>query len=442
LIKAPSKRKRWKAWVEFPIERFSHFVNGCVMRERLLVLVAFLWLGLLAGRTEGQPLPKIALHLVFPKLACSNLVGMEQVPDGSRRFALLGQDGRILLVREGTDGSEAAELLNIEDRQPHVSLEQGLLGLAFHPGFKTNGLFYIYYSRQDPRRTILSEWKISGGNPERAETNTERILLDIPQPSEVHKAGQVSFGPDGFLYVAIGDGGGQNDEFGAAQNTSTVRGKILRIDVNTRSTIGLHGARETLPYGLPPDNPFIQEPDFWENSVRKEIWAYGLRNPWRFSWDRETGQMWAGDVGQDKWEEIDLIVKGGNYGWGPREGAHYFKPGPEGAHYIDPVIEYPHNTNLLSESAFPKHSIGASVIGGYVYRGAKYPALRGIYIYGDYALGTIWGFRYDNDKVTAYGTLLEQPKNITTFAQDSEGELYVLTLDGHVFQVTAKGETL
>lgn len=156
------------------------------MCERLLVLaVCFL-----AGLAPGQPLPKIALQPVFPKLACSNLVGMEEVPDGSRRFALVGQDGRILLVREGTDGSEAAELLNIEDRQPHVSLEQGLLGLAFHPGFKTNGLFYIYYSRQDPRRTILSEWKVSAGEAGRAETNTERILLEIPSLPKSTKPGK------------------------------------------------------------------------------------------------------------------------------------------------------------------------------------------------------------------------------------------------------------
>ena len=394
-----------------------------------------------ASEAGGQPLPKIELRPVFARLQCSNLVWMEEAPDHSGRFAVVEQDGRIVLARRGSDGADATELLNLEERNLHVSLEQGLLSLAFHPAFRSNGLFYICYVVQNPRRTIISEWRIQSGAPGGADTNTERILLEIPQPSEVHKGGLVSFGPDGFLYAGIGDGGGQNDEFGAGQNTSTVRGKILRIDVNSRSTIGLHGARETLPYGLPADNPFMHEPDFWENSVRKEIWAYGLRNPWRYSWDRETGEMWAGDVGQDKWEEIDLIVKGGNYGWGVREGAHPFKPGPEGARYIEPVMEYAHNTNLLAEALFPRHSIGVCVIGGYVYRGARYPSLRGLYIYGDYALGTIWGFRRAEGKVAEYGTLLEQPKNITSFAQDLEGELYALTSDGHIFAIAAAGET-
>ncbi len=410
------------------------------MSRRLLILAVLLPAIFAMGRVEGQSLPKVALHPVFTRLECENLVWMEETPDGSDRFAIVGQDGHIFMVRKGEDGSEAKELLNLEERQLHVSLEQGLLGLAFHPGFKTNGLFYICYSLQNPRRTVFSEWKVSAASPDRADTNSERILLEIPQPTDVHKGGQLSFGPDGFLYISVGDGGGQNDEFGAGQNTSTLRGKMLRIDVNSRSAIGLHGAREMLPYGLPADNPFIHEPDFWENSVRKEIWAYGLRNPWRFSWDRQTGELWAGDVGQDKWEEIDLIVKGGNYGWGMREGAHYFKPGPEGARYIDPVIEYAHNTNLLSQSAFPRHSIGACVTGGYVYRGARHPSLRGVYIYGDYALGTIWGFRYAGGKVVDYGTMLEQPKNITSFAQDLEGELYALTSDGHIFEIAAAGE--
>lgn len=364
---------------------------------------------------------------------------MEEVPDGSHRFTVVGQDGRILMLARGSDGSDAREILNIEDRHPHASLEQGLLSMAFHPGFSTNRLFYIYYSQQDPRRTILSEFKLPPGDSARADTNSERILLDIPQPSEVHKAGLLQFGPDGYLYLSVGDGGGQNDEFGAAQNCSCIRGKIIRIDVNSRSSISERGKKVMLPYGLPPDNPFINEPEFWENSVRKEIWAYGLRNPWRFSFDRATGQIWAGDVGQDSWEEVDLIVKGGNYGWGPREGAHYFKPGPAGAQYIDPVMEYPHSTKLLSQSEFPYHTIGACVVAGYVYRGQRYPALQGVFLYGDYALGTIWGLRYQDGKVAEDGILLEQPKNITSFAEDLAGELYLLTLDGRVFAITVPG---
>lgn len=385
---------------------------------------------------KAQPLPKIALRPVFPKLDCTWPVWMEEAPDGSGRFAVVEQDGRIVLVSRGMDGSAAHELLNIEDRKPHASLEQGLLSLAFHPQFQSNGLFYIYYSQQDPRRSVISEFKISASDTNRADMKSERILFDIPQPSEFHKAGLLSFGPDGFFYIGLGDGGGQNDQNGNAQNTGVLLGKILRIDVNTRSAVSLHGKREMLPYGIPSDNPFVGEPEFWEYSVRKEIWAYGLRNPWRYSFDRENGQMWAGDVGQDHWEEVDLIVKGGNYGWGVREGAHHFKPGPDGARYIDPVVEYPHNTNLLVQTKFPENGIGACVVGGYVYRGKKYPALQGVYLYADYALGTFWGLRYHDGEVHEHGILLEQPKNITSFAEDLDGELYALTSDGHIFSIT------
>jgi glucose/arabinose dehydrogenase len=388
----------------------------------------------------AQPLPKIALRPLFPALTLQLPVGMAEAPDGTGRFFIIEQEGRILSVRKKSAGDDAVEILNLAERQPHVDLEEGLLGLAFHPRFRTNGLFYIYYTQQQPRRSVLSEFKVTNGSPQRAELASERIVMEVPQPFEKHKAGQISFGPDGYLYVGLGDGGRGNDPFNNGQNTAVLLGKILRIDVDGRSTATFAGVKTNLPYGIPPDNPFVQEPDLYEYAVRKEIWAYGFRNPWRFSWDRETGAMWAGDVGQDKWEEINLVVKGGNYGWCVREGAHRFKPGPEGARYQEPIIEYPHDPKLLPEALFPEHGIGMCVIGGYVYRGKKYPALQGVFLYADYVLGTFWGFRYQDGRVTERATLLEQPKNISSLAEDLDGELYALGYAGTIYAIAIADE--
>jgi len=398
---------------------------------QILALLA-LW----AGLASAQPLPKIELRPVFPVLKAELPVGMVEAPDGSGRFFLLEQDGRILILRKGSDGKEPKVFLDIVDRQPHVNLEEGLLGLAFHPGFATNGLCYIYYCQQNPRRSVVSEFHVSAGNPDLADLKSERNILVVPQPFENHKAGQLAFGPDGYFYVALGDGGRGNDPFNNAQNTASILGKILRIDINSRSTVTDAGVRKTLAYGIPADNPFVGEPDLYEYSVRKEIWAYGFRNPWRFSFDRQTGDLWAGDVGQDTWEEVDLVVKGGNYGWCVKEGSHHFKPGPEGARYIDPVIEYPHDAKLLPQSSFPDHGHGACVIGGFVYRGKKFPSLQGVYLYADYVLGTFWGFRYRDGQLHEHGILLKQPKNIASFAQDLDGELYALAYDGHIYSIT------
>jgi len=405
---------------------------------------------LLTFSAAAQPLPKVELQPVFPDLKNDRPVWMSEAPDGSGRFFVVYQDGKIFVVKKGSDGRGAKLFLNIENRHPHFSNEDGLLSIAFHPGFKTNGLFYIYYNQKNspdqhtqplnyPFRSVISEFKVSAADPDLADMASERILFEVPQPFPNHKGGELAFGPDGYLYLGLGDGGAADDPFGSGQNTATLLAKMLRIDVNTRSTIGRGRFQRELQYGIPADNPFVNEPDMGPYGARKEIYAYGLRNPWRYSWDSQNGALWVGDVGQDLWEEVDLVVKGGNYGWNVREGAHHFKPGPPGAQLIDPVVEYPHRPNLQPQGMFPNHSPGLCVVGGYVYRGKKYPALDGVYVYGDYNLGTIWGMRYDYDahKVTANGTLLQQPKNITSFAEDLDGEVYALMQDGNICSITA-----
>ncbi|HEY3931193.1 MAG TPA: PQQ-dependent sugar dehydrogenase [Verrucomicrobiae bacterium] len=414
--------------------------------KKLSFLLASIFCSLvITGIAAAQSLPKIELKQVFPNLQIDRPVWMSEAPDGSGRFFVVGQAGQILVVKKGSDGGDAKEFLNIVDRHPYFENEDGLLSIAFHPGFKTNGLFYIYYTQKNPVdqnlkpqnypfRSVVSEFKVSATDPDKADMSSERIILEVQQPFWNHKGGELCFGPDGYLYLGLGDGGLGGDPFGSGQNCSTLLAKMLRIDVNSRAHIGRHD----LQYGIPSDNPFVHEPERGDSSTRKEIFAYGLRNPWRYSFDRQTGDLWVGDVGQDLWEEVDLVTKGGDYGWNVREGMHHFKPGPSGAQYIDPIIEYPHKPNLQPEAMFPDHSIGLCVIGGYVYRGEKYPSLDGVYIYGDNSLGTIWGLRYDRDahKVTEHGTLLQQPGNINSFAEDQDGQVYAIMMNGKIYSIT------
>src|SRR6267378_7684642 len=396
----------------------------------------------LEAARAAEPLPSLTLTVAFSNLKFNRPLWMEEIPDGSKRVIVIEQDGKVFLFARDPGAKDPKTFLDLTPRKPHVQNEEGLLAFTFHPKFKDNGLLYLYYSQQAPKRSVLSEVHISKSNTDQADLSTERILLEIPQPYWNHNGGTLLFGPDGYLYLSLGDGGDANDPHNVGQSGHFLLAKILRLDVNSRTG--------NLPYGIPKDNPFVAKAkdgtpkadpfDTEPEGVRPEIWAYGLRNVWRMSFDRETGELWAGDVGQDKFEEVDLIVKGGNYGWSAREGFHDFKKQKTQGTALDPVIEYGHNPGLCAESKFPDHSSGVSITGGYVYRGKKIPALRGVYTYTDFGTGTVWGLRYENGQLTAHGTLVKENagRPIASFGEDAEGEVYALSFDGKIYEFVQK----
>jgi glucose/arabinose dehydrogenase len=299
--------------------------------------------------------------------------------------------------------------------------EEGFLGMAFHPKYKENGEIYIYYTTNKEKHTnILSRFKVRKDDPNHADPASEEVLLRVVRPYWFHDGGSVCFGPDGMLYLPLGDGGSANDPYDNGQNLHSILGKILRLDVDHKS--------DGKPYAIPKDNPFVSRPD-----VRPEIWAYGLRNVWRMSFDRKTGKLWAADVGQNLFEEINLIQGGGNYGWNRREGTHPFGARGTGRRddVIDPIWEY-------------DHDVGKCIIGGYVYRGGRVSELQGYYIYGDYVTAKIWALRYDEaqGRVTANRPIKDRGKAMFSFGEDEKGEVYLLSgsLDGRgIFGFAKKG---
>lgn len=287
--------------------------------------------------------------------------------------------------------------------------ERGLLSVAFHPQYAQNGFFYVNYTElAGPGQTVIARYRVSATDPNRADPASAKVLLRIPQPFANHNGGQLQFGPDGYLYIGMGDGGSGGDPGNRAQNLTDLLGKILRIDVNSGD-----------PYGIPPSNPFVGQ-----TTRRQEIWAYGLRNPWRFSFDRANGDLWIADVGQGLWEEIDFqlstSIGGENYGWRVLEGTHCFLPatGCDNGTTVKPVIEYDHSNGACS------------VTGGYVYRGTRYPRLGGMYFFGDYCNGIIWGAPRPSGSTAAFRLLLNTPYAISTFGEDFNGEIYMADYDG------------
>jgi glucose/arabinose dehydrogenase len=336
-------------------------------------------------------------------------VGFQVPDDSSGRIFIVEQPGRILIV---SDGSVAATpFLDISGKVNYDTVEQGLLGLAFHPNFGQNPVFYVDYDRVLPGgqlQTVIAEYQLSSAS--QANPASERILLAINQPSTNHKGGQLGFGPDGFLYIAMGDGGVSSN----GQSVQTLLGKILRIGVDPPFDPGLQ-------YKVPTDNPFVA------GGGLPEIFAYGFRNPWRFSFERGGTRFFVADVGQSSFEEIDLVEKGKNYGWDTMEGDHCYNPasGCNMTGLTLPIAEY-------------DHTIGNVVIGGFVYRGSAIPNLVGTYVFADFGSGTVWGLVENPPGTWTRETLLSTSHNITTFGQDANGELYAVDYGGTVFKLVAQ----
>ena len=323
----------------------------------------------------------------------------------------------MLLLGDGKKPNDTA-YLDLR-KQVYFEGECGLLSVAFHPQFAGNGLLYLSYTAKKPNlKSFITELRVDPG-ADRVDLSTERVVLTLDQPYPNHNGGQIGFGPDGYLYAGFGDGGSQRDPHGNGQRTDTLLGKILRLDVTPREG-----------YAIPKDNPLVDT-----KGARPEIWALGFRNPWRFCWDPETKVMYAGDVGQDAWEEIDVVERGGNYGWSAREGMHEFKPDAKAAGTTDPIYEYSHNRTA------------ASVTGGHVYRGKAVPQLRGWYVFADYSTGRIYGLKYEGGKVTASGVLVEptdpnrnggqRATQASSFGVDAQGEMYLCDANGPVYRITS-----
>jgi glucose/arabinose dehydrogenase len=353
------------------------------------------------------------LTLAFPELTFDMPVELTSPNDNKDLIYLVEQKGRIMVYPNRRDVGESTVFLDIV-RKVDSGGEKGLLGLAFHPDYQRNGYFYVNYTRSSPLQTVISRFKLSDDDPLRADPKSEEILLTYAQPYSNHNGGKIAFGKDGYLYISAGDGGSGGDPGNNGQDRKEFLGKILRIDVNKPS-----GNKK---YSIPPDNPFIGN----KAGYREEIYAFGLRNVWRFNFDYETQQLWAGDVGQNELVEIDIIEKGGNYGWRIMEAQDCFKmPNCNKDGLILPVWSYRQGS-----------ATGKSVTGGFVCRDRNLPGLYGKYVYGDYVSGNIWALTYSGKRAVKNNLIARLSDGLSSFGEDSKKNLYVLAYSsGKVYRL-------
>ena len=378
--------------------------------------VCLLLLLLLAAPVHGQDQvvgsltgdSGLQLEEPFPGLRFTRPVDFQAPRDGSGRIFVVEQAGVIRVFDAGSGNASTEVFLDIRSRVRDQGNEEGLLGLAFHPNFASNGYFFVDYTASNPRRTVVARYSVDPNDPDRALPGSETVILRVSQPYSNHNAGQIAFGPDGYLYVTMGDGGSGGDPYDHGENPATLLGSILRIDVDGGS-----------PYAIPPDNPFAGN----DKGYREEIYAYGLRNPWRISFDPPTGRLWAADVGQNMYEEVNIIEKGGNYGWDVMEGLHCYEPatGCDRTGLISPVWEY-------------SHDLGISITGGFVYRGTLAPSLAGRYVFADYGTGRIWALAWDG-AAAQVEEIMDTTLAISSFGVDGQQELYALAFNGRIYRL-------
>jgi glucose/arabinose dehydrogenase len=363
---------------------------------------------------ETAPDPDV-FTLEWVAAGLQNPLYLTPAGDGSGRLFVLEQSGRIWILEDGQLSAEP--FLDLSDKVSQDVLrgysERGLLGLAFHPNYAENGYFYVNYTDANAEHTTRVErYSVSEADPNRADSESGLTLFTIGQPYANHNGGHLEFGPDGYLYISVGDGGAANDPLAAGQNSGTLLGTMMRIDVDSGS-----------PYGIPDDNPFYSDPMF-----APEVWAYGLRNVWRFSFDRATGDLYLADVGQNQWEEVNFEPAdspgGLNYGWVAYEGTHRYRgPEPQGE-VVMPFAEYQHSGGN-----------GCSVTGGYIYRGEAIPDLQGVYLFSDYCSGRVWGSYRDMDGNWQTQIMHESQMQISSFGQDEDGELYLINYGGAIWRI-------